>query len=1390
MPPKKYVKMDPIEHVLKRSDMYIGSTSLKKIEEYVTEETSYNIIKKEITSSPALLRIFIEILSNAIDNVERSRKTKTPVTKISVKIDSETGETSVWNDGQVIPIEKNDDGKYFHSMVFGELLTGSNYDDEEERVISGRNGLGCKLTSIFSSEFTVEGYDSDKNKKLVQKWTNNMNKTNGPKITIPKGLKTGYTKVTWTPDFKRFKLRKYTKDIISLYTRYVIDAAMLTKQVKVYLNSKLIKVDSLYDYSKLYSNYEDFLYIKTKNTELLLTPSSEYEHISFVNGVYTRNGGVHVDCWSEALFRPIVDKFNSKKNSPKININDVRQFFRLFVVSTVIRPTFEGQEKTRLESPNVDADVKQTHISKIMKWKVIENIEQIIKSKEYVALKKAEKVTKGSKIEGYDRANKAGDRYGSECSLFITEGLSAKTYVVSGIKKGLYGKSGRDWNGILPIRGKLLNVRDKTAKMVAGNKIICNIIQALGLKHGVNYKKTDNYEKLNYGRLVIVADADCFTYDTPVIIKKDGKIDVVLISSLSENWINDNSLIEDTEIWSSNGWTKLLAVKRKIVDKKTIAINTPSGYVKCSEDHPIYINKNEKVLAKELKVGDKILTRKQFINTNNEFKISIIESWIFGLFFSHGFCDFNNLWYIDNCDIEVLEKSKNILKSIYPENYYDIIKIENNCYRLFLVSGSIKSWRKMFYDTKYKKVPSVILNSSNQIKESFLHGVNKYYDNFDIVGQIGAQGLCIILENLNYHYTIDKRSESVYTIDYSGKVKKDENVIKSIEIVDYEHKYYYDVETEIHNLNAGIGQIITSNCDGIHIEGLLLNFIHCLYPSLLQRKVPFVVSMKTPIARIGKTKIFYDERRFIEWMRNNEKVKKSSVKYYKGLGTTKPEDVKDTFGLKMVEFKNDTKAMENMEKAFNKKYSNDRKKWLAEYNPNETKFSLDNDGEIFNMNISDFVNNELIKFSHSDCARSIPNGIDGLKESQRKILYAVKKRNLTYGGKSLKVAQLAGYTAEHSNYHHGEKNLFDTIIGMAHDFVGSNNIPILYRDGQFGSRLEGGKDAADGRYIFTKMDKLTELIYRKEDEPLLTQVTDDGDKVQPEFYVPIIPMILVNGITAGIGTGWSCKIPCYNPVDMIEAIKSWLNKEKYKEYKPYYKNFKGTIEKCDEKYKSYGVIKKAKTGNKYSIEELPIQMWTTTFSEFCDDLKTEKKLKSVSNFSSPTEVSFSVTPAKDFFCNLDSMKMSSYLYTSNMVLFDEKGQISKYDTIYDIINKFCEVRYEYYIRRKKYQIECLEKEIRFLSNKQRFISEIYKDELIVMKRSESKIVEDLSERGYDKHEDSYDYLLKISIRFFTKEKIDELEKSIRELKKKMSNIKKKSEKEMWIDELNILEAKI
>jgi DNA topoisomerase-2 len=479
--------------------------------------------------------------------------------------------------------------------------------------------------------------------------------------------------------------------------------------------------------------------------------------------------------------------------------------------------------------------------------------------------------------------------------------------------------------------------------------------------------------------------------------------------------------------------------------------------------------------------------------------------------------------------------------------------------------------------------------------------------------------------------------------------------------------------------------------------------------------------------------------------------------------------------------------------------------------------SLDDCGSITKMNMSRFLNDEVVKFSLNDCARSIPNLFDGFKESQRKVFYAMKKKNLTYNKTSLKVAQLGGYVAEHTNYHHGEQNLFETIIKMASEYPGSNNIPLLYRDGQFTTRLNN-EDAASPRYIYTKFESITPFIFRDEDDILLEYLEDDGDTVEPKFYVPIIPMILVNGCI-GIATGWSSFIPCFNPLDLIGCIKIWLENDGkifmkdddtsslcslLPELTPYYRGFLGEIKKVeDNKFVSYGVIEpyasSKKKENKVSVVELPVGLWTDKFKEFCEELLEEKKIKALSNYSTQKKVNFVITEADDGInLTLNTLKLQSNLQTTNMVLFDENNNIKKY-SVDEIIDAFCRMRYDLYNKRKAKILEVLNEDMKILSNKVRFITEIIEEKFDIMNVPESVIVKKLIDDGYarllkdeggEEEEESskgFEYLLKLNVRSFTAEKVEILRKELFSIQKHIEETRNTDAKTMWLNDLNDFE---
>lgn len=1091
----KIIVLDQREHVLLRPDLWIGSVKNKKEDFYAAEIIQEEIKIKVIengTINPGLYRIFVEIISNVIDNYFRSEKGPTPTTSVKVDVNQETGEITVWNDGNTILIEKEEKtGLYNPEVAFGRLLSGSNFDDSEQRTTSGRNGVGAVVANIFSKVFSVKTYDPVSSNEYSQVWKNNMLEKSEPKVKMSKSAnKKGFTEVSFLPDYEKFGVSCLSQDMYQLFLKTVIDMTMITS-VKVLWNGLKIPAKTLKEYVHLYANQE-MISIKTEDSDVVFMASNSWNQVSFVNGICTNEGGIHVDTWSDAFLRPVLEKINSVKKGTALGIKDIRPFFRIFMNCKLVNPSFTSQEKTKLSGPLVKPVVEEKHIRAILKWQVIEKIKNLVEAKDMVSLKKVEAKKTFKKIEGLDPANLAGTKHSSECSLILCEGDSARTMAVSGLVSGVYGKAGRNYIGAYSCRGKFLNPRDKPSSVIADNKEVCDIIQALNLKFNIDYTDEENFKTLNYGRVIIMADSDQ---------------------------------------------------------------------------------------------------------------------------------------------------------------------------------------------------------------------------------------------------------------------------------------------------------------DGTHITGLLINFFHAVFPSLLKRNKCFLTSMRTPIVRITYSKSvkeFYTMKDFKDYQEQNPK-KGGEIKYIKGLGTNSRQDAIRIFGQKMIEFVKDEQADDNINKVFHPKQSNRRKEWLEAYQPNHSKEIVSKD-QIQHLPVSDFLNNEMILFSIGDCERSLPNLMDGLKESQRKILYAVFMKNLKASGKSMKVAQLAGFVSEKTGYHHGEQCLNDTITLMTQDFVGSNNIPCLFGDGQMGSRLQMGKDAAASRYTFTKMTELTRLIFRPEDDMILQHLEDEGEKIEPTYYLPIIPMVLINGVSA-IATGWSCNIPNFNPFVIIQYIKKWLTNntlEEDSEFIPWYRKFNGTIEKA----KSNQFITRGLVENKngtVSVKELPVGMSTEKFKDFLDDLRVEKKIKNYSNHSTDELVHFEIKENEEFKCTIETLKLTSTLSINNMVLFDHQRKIHKYQSVLEIFTSFCSVRLEAYVKRKTMLLEELVMELKILENKALFLKEVIQKELdlnvddeILYKNMKKRKFFEISSSESESI-GNFGYLLQMNIRSFTSSKQESLHQEIRKVKERIDEITKISPREMWLQELEELE---
>jgi DNA topoisomerase-2 len=624
--------------------------------------------------------------------------------------------------------------------------------------------------------------------------------------------------------------------------------------------------------------------------------------------------------------------------------------------------------------------------------------------------------------------------------------------------------------------------------------------------------------------------------------------------------------------------------------------------------------------------------------------------------------------------------------------------------------------------------------------------------------------------------------------------------------------------TKIDSLRYGRIMIMTDqDQDGSHIKGLILNIFHTLWPSLL--KLNYITSMITPIVKITKGKkqtSFYNLYDYEEWKNKTKDYKKWSVKYYKGLGTSTSKEAVEYFSNMVVNrYAWSEITDENINLAFNKDLADKRKDWLLNYKPEEQLIYNDDD-----INIDDFINKELIHFSNSDTLRSIGSVCDGHKPSQRKVMWSCFKRKLS---SEIRVAQLAGYVSEHSAYHHGEASLQSTIVAMAQQYIGSNNINLLEPNGQFGSRIMGGADSASPRYIHTQLNKLTNIIYPLNDFPLLEYNNDDGVLIEPKYYVPIIPMVLVNGMI-GIGTGFSSNIPQYNPLDIITNIKNKINGDEMNNLIPWYRGFTGKIIKLnDKKFITKGIYKII-SNNSIIITELPIGKWTHNYKEFLDSLidnqKTDKfSIKSYENNSTDTTVYFKIIvnnhiKLKNIKYNkkkeIDTIEELFKLYTTkntsltNIHLYNSKNIIQKYNDVFEIINEFYQVRLKLYEDRKEYELSELKQQLLLENTKIRFINDVINEEIVVYRKKKEIINTDLEKAKYPfyidgkivefnekkikkKDIEKYNYLIKIPLYNFTEEKIDELQEKISKLTEQYNILDKKTISELWLDELNILE---
>ena len=1153
-----YQKLSQLEHILLRPDTYIGSTERTTAPLWVlaTDVTDdgrprERMVLREVTYVPGLYKIFDEILVNAADHKQRDPGMDT----IRVDIEPENNRISVYNNGSGIPVEVHAKERcYVAELIFGHLLTSSNYDDEERKVTGGRNGYGAKLANIFSTEFVVE--TADGRHRYRQCFRRNMQEKGEPCISSC-SAKDNFTRITFTPDLAKFGMSHLDADTVSLMQKRVYDVAGANPTLRVVLNGQRLPIRSFKQYVELYlADKPDAVRLHERvndRWEVVVSGSDgQFSQVSFVNSIWTIKGGTHVNHVADQLVGAIVEAVGKKHKSVKLKPFQVRNHLWVFVNCLIENPSFDSQTKENLTSkPSTFGSrcgLSAELLRRVARSDIVGSVLDYAKYKQSAELKKTDggKKQRVSGIPKLDDANMAGSREAHKCTLILTEGDSAKALAISGLSV-----IGRDYYGVFPLRGKLLNVREATHKQIMENAEINHLKKILGLQHGKAYDAT-SVKSLRYGHVMIMTD----------------------------------------------------------------------------QDH-----------------------------------------------------------------------------------------------------------------------------------------------------------------------------------------------------------------------------------DGSHIKGLLINFFHHFWPSLLQQVPGFLLEFITPIVKATRSKgggraeevVFFTIPEYQAWRARQPSLRGVTIKYYKGLGTSTAAEAKAYFSNlprhQHAFVWSGRDDGESIELAFSKLRVNERKQWLAAHQLG-TYF----DHEADTLTYHNFVHKELVLFSLADNARSIPCVVDGLKPSQRKVLFACFKRRLQ---REIKVAQLAGYVGEHAAYHHGEASLMATVVGLAQNFVGSNNVNLLVPAGQFGTRLQGGKDAASARYIFTRLAPVTRALFPEADDVLLEYLEEDGLGIEPRWYCPVLPMVLVNG-AEGIGTGWSTSVPCFNPHDLIQALRQMLQADEpgtvATDLRPWYRGYQGRVlpqRHAPGNYEVHGTVYRV-DAQTVQVRELPLRTWTQPYKEWLETCLVGAEasataassgtsssgrtaanaafLRELADNSTETRVQFTLTfrDAATLQAAVESsggglhkrLRLSGSLSTGNMVLFDHQGKICRYESAADILREFYGVRLRLYCERKRHLVAALERDVLRLENKVRFILAVVHGEIRVANRKRDELLRELEAKGFAKicsqrgtagdgkepeeeaeeevacqapDASGYDYLLSMPLWSLTRERVEELRRQRDGKVGELEVTRATTPKELWLRDLEQVE---
>jgi DNA topoisomerase-2 len=677
-----------------------------------------------------------------------------------------------------------------------------------------------------------------------------------------------------------------------------------------------------------------------------------------------------------------------------------------------------------------------------------------------------------------------------------------------------------------------------------------------------------------------------------------------------------------------------------------------------------------------------------------------------------------------------------------------------------LLAKSLKDMSKAMDGSKRSKVVVDKYDGAQQAGTAKAHTCTLYIVEGDSAKTMFTIGASVIGRKTNGVFPIRGKLLNVRGASPS-KLKGNEEIKNLMKILGLRMDCKYETDAEYRTLRYGKLCIMTdADVDGAHINGLLVNFIAKFWPNLIT-KHGFITRFVTPIIKAVKKGrdpvFFFNDAEFAQWERSNN-TNGYQIIHLKGLGTSERPDTVKYFkaaGQHLKDMQAGAETMTYTDNVFNPKLSNWRKTWLTKTGVDDVQ-SLDYKQKAFK--IDSFYDTELKQFSQADIIRSIPSVVDGLKKSQRQVTCGALHHFEKSSNKQYKVAQLAGIVAAHTKYAHGEVSLQDCITGMAQRFPGSNNLTILDDKGAFGSRMQNGKDAASARYIYTALTPDARKLFPKDDDCVLDYRTEEGSVVEPRFYVPTLPLLLLNGAT-GIATGFSTDLPCFNPEDVVRIVKLRLAGEPAVDPKPWYRGYStnALTEDTPSRWVFHGAW--SKSGDReVTITELPIGYSIDGYKSnvlgplqengVVDDVLVNHLDENKPCFVVKFSGSVPADPAA-------TLKLTKTMSKNCMNFLDRNGIIKSYKSVVAIVDDWLAVRLEYAEKRRLAMCKAERERMDDLQWRIKFLQGVISGAIPVMRVKRAQMVAGMSALGIpSKYHSTF---LQIPIVSITEEKMVELE---------------------------------